>query len=393
MNDMWPVFSDEETEAVSKVLRSGKVNYWTGNECRYFEEEFASYLGVQHAVSVSNGTVAIELILRAYGIGVGDEVIVPSRTFIGTASAVAACGAKPIVADIEPASQGICLDSIKSCCTERTKAVIVVHLGGWPVDISGIKEWTNQKNIAVFEDCAQAHGASYREQKVGTIGEAAAFSFCQDKIMSTAGEGGMVVTNNSEIWRGVWEYKDHGKNYDLVQEKNPNKSFRYLHDTFGTNARMTECQAAIGRIQLKKLDRWVARRQQIAKVIIDGCSDLNVIHFPIPESHIHNSYYRLYGFLQEEHLDTNWSRDKIITLLNESNIGVGSGSGEINKEKALRDWAGNSTCTIAESCCRTSLAFCVHPTIQDKTLVAIVRKIREVLKLVTKCSTDKRSAA
>ena len=246
----WPQFDSDEIEAVNAVLRSGLVNYWTGTEGQRFEEEFAAYCGTSRAVALANGTVALELALRALGIGPGDEVVVTARSFFASASCIVACGARPVFADVDRNSQNVTVETIEAVTTTRTRAVIAVHLAGWPCDMPGILAFCRSRGILVLEDCAQAHGAAIQERRVGSFGDAAAFSFCNDKIMSTGGEGGMVTTNDETIWRSIWSLKDHGKSWDLVQRNDHPPGFRWLHERFGTNGRLTEMQSAIGRIQL-----------------------------------------------------------------------------------------------------------------------------------------------
>ena len=263
----WPYFARDEIEAARKVLESGKVNYWTGAEGRQFEKEFAEFVGCDYAVAVANGTVALELALYALGIGPGDEVVVPSRTFIASASCAVMRGAKPVVADIDPVSQNITAETIARVLSPRTKAIVAVHLAGWPCDMDPIKKLARDRGLYVIEDCAQAHGATYKGKKVGSLGDVAAFSFCQDKIMTTGGEGGMLTTSNREIWERAWSYKDHGKSYAEVYKKDHPPGFRWLHESFGTNWRLTEMQAAIGRVQLNKLPQWVEKRRINAAVL------------------------------------------------------------------------------------------------------------------------------
>ena len=210
----WPFFSEDEIEAVAEVLRSGKVNYWTGSECRQFEQEYANFTETRYAISLANGTLALEAALHSLGIGPGDEVVVPSRTFIATASCVAMSGARPVVADIDSESQTLTAETVRDVLTPRTRAIIAVHLAGWPCDMDPLCELGRARDLYVIEDCAQAHGATYKGRPVGGLGDVGAFSFCQDKIITTAGEGGMLVTNNPDIWRRAWEFKDHGKNFD-----------------------------------------------------------------------------------------------------------------------------------------------------------------------------------
>ena len=248
----WPNFSKEEADKVSEILLSNKVNYWTGEECRLFEKEFAEYFNTQYAVSLANGTVAIDAALMALNLQKGDEVIVTSRTYIASVSSIINAGGIPIFADICENSQNFKSSNISKLITPKTKGILCVHLAGWPCEMDRIMEIAKKNNLFVVEDCAQAHGAKYKGTSVGSIGDIGCWSFCQDKIMTTGGEGGMVTTNNKKLWRKIWEYKDHGKSYDAVFNNVHPDGFRWLHETFGTNWRMTEMQAAIGRIQLKK---------------------------------------------------------------------------------------------------------------------------------------------
>jgi len=278
----WPYFERDEINAVVAVLKSGKVNYWTGDEGRLFEKEFAAFAGCNHAVALANGTVALELALYALGIGPGDEVIVTSRTFIASASCVIMRGATPVMADIDPVSQNITAETIKAAITPKTKAIIAVHLAGWPCDMDPILKLAKKHSLKVIEDCAQAHGATYKGRPVGSMGDAGAFSFCQDKIMTTGGEGGMLTTNDEEVWRKAWEYKDHGKGYDAVYNRRHSPGFRWLHESFGTNLRMTEMQSTLGRTALAKLPTWVATRRRHAGILNSRLSQLEALRTTIP---------------------------------------------------------------------------------------------------------------
>jgi len=262
----WPYFAPDEIEAAAAVLRSGKVNYWTGDEGRKFEREFADFCGCRHAVALANGTVALESALRALGIGPGDEVITTSRTFVASASCAVAVGARPVMADVDADSQNITVETIRKVLTPRTKAIIPVHLAGWPCDMDPILDLARAHGLKIVEDCAQAHAATYKGRPVGSIGDIAAWSFCQDKIMTTAGEGGMITTNSDELWESAWAYKDHGKSYSAVYRREHPPGYRWLHESFGTNWRMTEVQSAIGRVILRKLPEWVARRRKFARL-------------------------------------------------------------------------------------------------------------------------------
>ena len=263
----WPSFTEEEANAVKDVILSNKINYWTGRECRDFEDEFAGWVGVKYAVAAANGTVALDLALKALNIGPGDEVVVTPRTFIASISCVVNAGAIPVFADVEADSGNISADTISRVLTSNTKAIICVHLAGWPCDMDPIMDLASQHKLFVIEDCAQAHGARYKGKSVGSLGHIAAWSFCQDKIMTTGGEGGMVTTNDESLWRSMWAYKDHGKSYEAIYEREHPPGFRWVHESFGTNWRMLEVQAVIGRIQLRWMNKWHQIRLNYAKQI------------------------------------------------------------------------------------------------------------------------------
>src|SRR5690554_327588 len=287
----WPSFTQEEADAVSSVLLSNKVNYWTGNECREFEKEFAAWVDTKHAVALSNGTLALDVALKAVGVGPGDEVVVTPRTFIASASCVVTAGAIPVFADVDLNSQNITAETISAVLTPATKAIIVVHLAGMPAEMDAIMELANSHGIYVIEDCAQAHGAKYKGKSVGSIGHVGAWSFCQDKIMTTGGEGGMVTTNDTALWKKMWSYKDHGKSWDAVYEREHPSGFRWLHESFGTNWRMMEMQAVIGRIQLKRMAGWTAKRQANAKRIFDVCKKFSNVRIPEVAGYIDHAQY------------------------------------------------------------------------------------------------------
>ena len=248
----WPYFSQDEIDAVTRVLNSGRVNYWTGDEGRQFEAEFAAFVGCKHAVAVANGTVALELALEALGIGPGDEVVVTSRTFIASASCAVMRGATPVMADVDWDSQNITAETIRAVLSPRTRAIIAVHLAGWPCDMDPILEIAREHGLKVIEDCAQALGAVYKGRPVGSMGDVNAFSFCQDKILTTGGEGGMLTTNHTDLWSRAWAFKDHGKSYEAVYRRQHPPGYRWLHESFGTNWRLTEMQSAMGRVLLQE---------------------------------------------------------------------------------------------------------------------------------------------
>lgn len=380
----WPKYSSQEVSAASGALYSGKVNYWTGDKGRKFESEFASYCGVSHGIALANGTVALELALKVLNIGPGDEVVVPPRTFIATVSSVVLCGATPIFADVDPESQNITANSIRECITPRTKAIIVVHLAGWPCDLDPIMGLADKHGLKVVEDCAQAHGARYKEKPVGSFGDMAAFSFCQDKIMTTGGEGGMLLVNDQEAWERAWAYKDHGKSYDAIyrREKNPEEVFRWVHESFGTNWRMTEMQSAIGRIQLKKLDKWIECRRTNAAVLARRFSENKALRVPLPEEGCYHSYYKFYIFLRLEFIKAGWSRDKIIHTLNAEGIPCFYGScSEVYMEKAFDegDMRPAEHLPVARELGDTSLMFPVHPTLSESDMHRIADAVDKVL--------------
>lgn len=377
----WPVVAEDEIAAAVDVLRTGHVNYWTGEQGREFEREFAAAVGTQHAVAVSNGTVALELALRAVGVGPGDEVIVPARTFVATASAAVAVGATPVFADVDPVSQTLTAETVRAAVTSRTRAIVPVHLAGWPAPMPEILELADEIGAAVVEDCAQAHGATLDGQSVGSFGHAAAWSFCQDKIITTAGEGGMVTTNDEAVWRAVWEYKDHGKSYEAVFLRDHPAGFRWVHESFGTNARMTEVQAAIGRCALRKLPDWTARRRRHAAALDAGLADLPGLRVATPPHGVGHAYYKYYVFVRPELLAPSWTRDRIMEAVKAEGVPCYHGiCPEVYREKAFRH-IGRPTERLpqARALGETSLMLLVHPTLEDADIADTVRAFQKVM--------------
>ena len=390
----WPQFDDPQVAAAAKVMRSGKVNYWTGSEGRSFESEFADYIGVKKAIAVANGTVALELALAALGIGPGDEVIVPSRTFIASASAVVMRGAQPVVADIDSFSQNLTVETIREVVTEKTRAIIAVHLGGWPCEMNAIVHFAKQHNIYVIEDCAQAHGARITGRHVGSFGDISAFSFCQDKILTTIGEGGMVVTDDIELWERAWSFKDHGKDWSLTQEPGEPGKYRFLHTSFGTNWRMTEVQAAVGRIQLSRLDQWHSERVKNATYLRQLLGDCPNLFFPVCAEGYEHAYYRLYGFVRLKGLRVGWTRDRIIAEIQSLGGEVGCGScGVIYQEKAFERIRAPEHLPTAENAHATSLAFSVHPGLSRQRLEWLADQTKKVLSRATVMSSSHQAEA
>ena len=380
----WPSFTTEEANAVRDVVLSNKVNYWTGTECRSFEKEFAAWCGTQHAVALGNGTLALDVALKALGIGPGDEVVVTPRTFMASVSCVVNAGATPVFADVEADSGNLSAATIARVLTPATRAVIVVHLAGWPCDMDPIMALAAQHGFKVIEDCAQAHGARYKGRSVGSIGHVGAWSFCQDKIMTTAGEGGIVTTNEEALWRAMWAYKDHGKSYEAVYEREHPPGFRWVIEGFGTNWRMLEVQATVGRIQLRRMAEWTAQRTAHAEAIWAACRPHAAVHVPdfsvMPEGSVH-AHYKCYVQVQPERLAVGWSRDQIADAINSQGVPCYQGScSEVYLEKAFdgTGWRPEHRLPVARQLGETSLMFLVHPTLTQ----AEIAKTCEVLTAV-----------
>ncbi|MEO5377978.1 MAG: DegT/DnrJ/EryC1/StrS aminotransferase family protein [Magnetococcus sp. DMHC-6] len=378
----WPYFEQDEIDAVSQTLMSGKINYWTGSACRLFEEEFAAFCKVNHGVALANGSVAIELALRALEIGSDDEVVVTPRTFMASASSMIMCGAKPVFADIDPISQNITAETIAKVLTPRTKAIIAVHLAGWPCDMDPINELAKRHGLKVIEDCAQAHGAMYKGRVVGSFGDMAAFSFCNDKIITTGGEGGMLLTNDYELWKRAWSFKDHGRDYDEVNKTDHPPGFRWVCHTFGTNWRMTEMQAAIGRIQLRKLPKWLERRRKNAAILTKCFKTIPALRVIEPTDSIEHAYYKYDVFVRPEKLKQDWSRDRILEAIEQAGVVCRQGHcPEVYREKAFTKMGLHlmERLPIAKHLGETSLQFLVHPTLGDSEMGEICRIVNEVL--------------
>ncbi|UOO82372.1 DegT/DnrJ/EryC1/StrS aminotransferase family protein [Uruburuella testudinis] len=382
----WPSFTQEEADAVSRVLLSNKVNYWTGSECREFEKEFAAFAGTEYAVALGNGTLALDVALKAMGIGAGDDVIVTSRTFLASASSIVTAGANPVFADVDLNSQNISAETIQTALTPNTKAIIVVHLAGMPAEMDAIMALADQHKLWVIEDCAQAHGAKYKGRPVGSIGHVGAWSFCQDKIMTTGGEGGMVTTNDKALWEKMWSYKDHGKSYDAVYNRPHPPGFRWLHESFGTNWRMMEMQAVIGRIQLQRMPAWTAKRQANAAKLEAAMKPFAAIRLVEVPDDIEHAQYKFYAFVKPENLQAGWTRDRIVNELNALNVPCFQGScSEVYLEKAFDNtpWRPKTRLPNAVTLGDTSLMFLVHPTLTDSEMDFCCRHIQAVLTRAT----------
>lgn len=387
----WPSFSEEEVDAVAAVLRSNRVNYWTGEECRAFEREFADWAESEHAIALANGTVALDLALHGLGIGAmnggqaSDEVIVTPRTFLASVSCVVNAGAKPVFADVDHDSGNLSAATISAVLTPRTRGVIVVHLGGWPCDMDPIMALAEAHDFKVIEDCAQAHGARYKGRSVGSIGHVGAWSFCQDKIMTTGGEGGMVTTKNRDLWSRMWSFKDHGKSWEAVYERAHSPGFRWLHEGFGTNWRMIEMQAAIGRIQLRRMAAWTAARTRNADAIRAAVVPFSdVVRSPqlAGEGNVH-AEYKHYAYVRPEQLADGWDRDRIVAEINARGVPCFQGScSEVYLEKAFDDPGLRPLQRLpaARELGETSLMWLVHPTLTEEQVALTAAVTQDVLR-------------
>jgi len=397
----WPSFTPEEADAVHRVVISSKVNYWTGTETREFEKEFATWCGVAHAVALANGTLALDVALKALDIGPGDEVVVTPRSFIASISCVVNAGAVPVFADVEADSGNLSARTIAAVLSPRTKAVILVHLGGWPCDMDPIMALAGQHGLKVIEDCAQAHGARYKGRPVGSIGHVGAWSFCQDKIMTTGGEGGMVTTNDEALWRTMWSFKDHGKSYEAVYERQHAPGFRWLHESFGTNWRMLEMQAVIGRIQLRRMVDWTRQRQfnafQLSQALLPFAGEDGPVRLPgfycsscpgsCDEAGCKHAQYKFYAYVRPENLVSGWNRDRIIETINTEGVPCYQGScSEVYLEKAFDNtgWRPVKRLSMARKLGETSLMWLVHPTLTDAEIYKTCFVIKRVLSQASK---------
>jgi dTDP-4-amino-4,6-dideoxygalactose transaminase len=383
----WPSFTAEEADAVRDVILSNKVNYWTGQECREFEKEFATWTGTEYAIALANGTVALDLALVALGIGRGDEVIVTPRTFLASVSSIVNAGAIPVFAEVDRDTQNISAQTIQAVMTPRTRGIICVHLAGWPCDMDPIMELAALHDVKVIEDCAQAHGAKYKGRPVGSIGHVGAWSFCQDKIMTTGGEGGMVTTNDRSLWLKMWAYKDHGKSWEAIYEREHQPGFRWLHESFGTNWRMLEVQGVIGRIQLRRMAQWRASRINYAERIWSQAGALKGLRVPAVSENYAHAAYKCYVFVEPQQLKADWSRDRILSEISALGVPCFSGScSEVYLEKAFDDtgWRPEARLAVAKELGETSLMFLVHPTLTEAEIDKTCEVIRTVMQQAVK---------
>ncbi|MCV2368244.1 DegT/DnrJ/EryC1/StrS family aminotransferase [Roseateles oligotrophus] len=381
-SEHWPFFAEDEVAKVAEVMRSGRVNYWTGGEGRAFEQEYAAATQRRHGIAVANGTLALELALYAFGIGTGDDVLTPARTYIASAGCSVLRGARPVIADVDRDSQVVTAATLRAALTPATRAIMVVHLAGWPCPMDEIMALAQEHGLVVIEDCAQAHGATWKGRPVGSFGHAAAFSFCQDKIITTCGEGGMLVLDDEAAWQRAWSYKDIGRSFDAVFNRQHPPGFRWLSESFGSNFRMTEMQAAVGRMQLAKLPAWSARRRYLAETLEAGLRGLPGLRVPTVAEGVGHANYRCYAFVRPECLAPGWSRDRINAEVNAAGVTCSVGScSEIYLEKAFvdRGWGPSARLPVARELGETSLAFLVHPSLSDQSIQRAIDVVRTVI--------------
>ena len=383
----WPFYDDEQLSNVTKILKSGKVNYWTGNQGRFFEKEFSKKFDAKYSLAMANGSLALSCAYLALDLKKGDEIITTPRTFIATSSSAVLLGLKPVFVDVDINSGVITSKNIEQAITKKTKAIVVVHLAGWPAEMIKICKLARNYGLFIIEDCSQAHGAKINDKSVGTFGDIATWSFCQDKIITTGGEGGMLSTNNFKFFNKVWSFRDHGKKHEKVDSKLNNYSFRWIHDNFGSNFRLTEIQSSIGRVQLSRLDDWIYLRNRNAKILISYLSELNQIRIPIPPENIVHAYYKFYCYVNKNYFLSDWDRERILKELNSNGLPAYSGScSEIYLEKCFKDIGLNPKNSLnnASILGKTSFMFLVHPTITSDQMHFYARGILSTFKRALK---------
>jgi dTDP-4-amino-4,6-dideoxygalactose transaminase len=352
---MWPEYSEKEIEGVSEILKTGRVNQWTGDYVREFEKKFSKYFDVNYSIAINNGTSALELCLKVLNLNDNDEVIVTPRSFVASVSCILINRLKPVFADVDLNSQNITLQNIKNVITDKTRAVICVHLNGFPCEIEEIYSYCKENNIYVIEDCAQSHGAKYNGKYLGSFGDINAWSFCQDKIMSTGGEGGMITTNNKDLFEKAWSFKDHGKDINLYYNRPITNQFSFVHNSVGSNYRMTEIQAYIGLIQLDYLETWIQHRRELSSIYNNKFKNLNNIRLQYENENTLCSYYKYYFFVKDISI-----RQYIIDEISRNNIKVYYGScGELYKEKCINQ---NIICHNSKILHETSIVLLVDPS-------------------------------
>jgi dTDP-4-amino-4,6-dideoxygalactose transaminase len=374
-DEAWPYYADDEIQAAVDVLRSGKVNQWTGPDVFAFQDACRARFGGGPGIALANGSLALELPLRAFGIGPGDEVVTTPRTFVASAFCARLVGATPVFAEVDPDSGNITAETIEAVLTERTRAIIPVHLAGWPCDMPAIMALAARRGIKVIEDCAQAHGATVDGVSVGSFGDAAAFSFCQDKIITTAGEGGYVSFRDEAAWEWAWSFKDHGKSWAKVNTPAAAPGFRWLHDGVGTNWRLTGPQAAIGSVQLGKLADWTAARTRNAMIWAEALQEVPALRVPLPGQGVGHAWYKFYAYLPE---GAKAERERILAAANAEGITLFSGScSEVYLEAAFDDLP-RPDLPVARRLGETSLMMEVHPTLRPDLVRRRAERVAQI---------------
>jgi len=384
---IWPRYDPEQIAAVTRVLESGRVNAWTGPDVSRFEADFAKLTNAKHAIALANGSLSLNLAIECLDLKPGDEVIVTPRSFVISASAVILAGGTPVFADVDLETQNITPQTIARKITTRTVGIIPVHLAGWPCDMHGIMELARADGLWVIEDCAQAHGARINGRHVGTFGDFGSFSFCQDKIMTTGGEGGMLITNSESLWAKAWSRKDHGKDMNLVHSDAHPPGFRWLHADAGTNLRMPGLAAAIGSVQVRRLPEWHTARQRNAMILAKALSTCSALRVPMPPDNMTHAWYRFYAFVDPDRLKNGWDRDRILAALSDRGQTAFSGScPEIYNEGVFRTrgFTPGSPLPAAQELGRTSLAFRVDPTLELGDMHAMADALCDVMKTATR---------
>lgn len=355
-----PVLGEEEEEAVRSVLQSGILTQ--GEKVKSFEAAFATYIGADYAVAVTNGTIALDVALKTLGIDPGDEVIVPAFSFVATSNCVLFQKAKPIFADIDRRSFNIAPLDVREKITPKTKAIIAVHMFGQPAKMKELKEIAHDHGIFLIEDAAQAHGAEYKGKKVGSLGDIGCFSFYATKNMTT-GEGGIITTNNDELTRKANLLRDHGQ------------TRKYHHAVLGYNYRMSELSAAVGLVQLKKLDEFNEKRRKNAEMLTKGIEEIHGITPPYVEKHTKHVFYQYVVSVEDDYA---LSRNELAQHLQRMGVGVAIHyPTPIYKQPLYRKSSyDKAACPATEESCKRVLSLPVHPSVTEED----IQYITDVLK-------------
>ncbi len=392
----WPVLGEDDVEAVAEVLRSGKLTQLTGGAVAAFEQAFAAWHGVGHCVATSSGTTAIHTALAALDIGPGDEVIVPAHTFIASGTPVLHQGATPVFADIDERTYCISPESVAGRVTARTKAIIAVHLNGHPADMGALLALAEPRGIAVVEDAAQAHGAGWGAignlqsaigdgksemwQKVGTIGRVGCFSFWEDKIMTTGGEGGAVITDDDALAERMRRIRHHGEGPMAGDPSRrpsgaPQGARSYYHLELGYNYRMTSMQAATGLVQLRRLDEYVEARRRNAAYLSERLGEIDGVEAPFVAEYAVHSYYKYIGWLRPE---TGIDISDFVRAVAAEGVPISRRyPTPLPRQPVFRGFEAGA-CPVAERLAGELFTLLVHPTVETGDLDDVAEAIRKV---------------